>query len=119
MLNKLYVDLDDTLAFRPNGEQYKDAIPDLDLIYKLRTWRAAGFEIVIYTARNMRTYGGNLELIKKNTLPVILEWLSKHDVPYDDVIVGKPWPGPDGYYIDDRALTPEVFKSMPDPRGKE
>lgn len=118
-MNKLFVDLDDTLAFRPNGEQYKDAIPDIELIDKLRKWGEAGFEIVIYTARNMRTYDGDLEMITKNTLPVILEWLTNHNVPYNDVIVGKPWPGPEGYYIDDRALTPEVFKSMPDPRGKE
>jgi capsule biosynthesis phosphatase len=116
-MNKLFVDLDDTLAFRPNGEHYKEAIPDFELIDKLTKWREAGFEIVIFTARNMRTYDGNLELITKYTLPDILEWLRLHNVPYDDVIVGKPWPGPEGYYIDDRALTPEIFMSMPIPKG--
>ena len=28
---------------------------------------------------------------------------------YDEVIYGKPWPGPEGFYIDDRAIRPKEF----------
>ena len=60
----------------------------------------------------MRTYQGNIGKINANTLPVILDWLDRYSVPYDEVIVGKPWPGPDGYYIDDRAIRPSEFLSL-------
>ena len=111
-MNKLLVDLDETLAFRPNGEEYSEALPDIEMIEHLRRWRTAGFQIVIYTARNMRTFDGDVDMIRKHTLPIILEWLAFHAVPYDDIYLGKPWPGPDGYYIDDRAITPDAFKAM-------
>lgn len=60
----------------------------------------------------MRTYQGNVGKININTLPVIIEWLNKHNVPYDEVIVGKPWCGTDGFYIDDKAIRPSEFISM-------
>ena len=36
-----------------------------------------GFKVVVFTSRNMRTYKGNIGLIKSNTLPIILDWLKK------------------------------------------
>src|SRR5438309_10306589 len=88
---------------------YEHAVPNLPLIAKLRDYKAQGFEIVISTSRNMRTYAGNVGKINANTLPVILAWLKKHDVPYDEVYVGKPWCGEDGFYVDDKAVRPAEF----------
>ncbi|MCA1956094.1 capsular biosynthesis protein, partial [Zymomonas sp.] len=76
---------------------------------KLREYKSQGFEILIQTARNMRTYNGSVGKINANTLPIILDWLKKHDVPYDEIYVGKPWCGNDGFYIDDRAIRPSEF----------
>lgn len=110
-MKRLIVDLDGTISFGVSGE-YEKAKPNTELISRLRDYKELGFEIVIMTARNMRTYEGNLGKINKYTLPVVLDWLDKHNVPYDEVIVGKPWCGKDGFYIDDRAVRPGEFVSL-------
>jgi hypothetical protein len=38
----------------------------------------------------MSTYKNNLGKINKHTAPVLLEWLGKWDVPYDEILFGKP-----------------------------
>ncbi len=57
----------------------------------------------------MNTYEGNIGLINKNTAPIMLEWLKKWDIPYDEIIFGKVWPGHKGFYVDDRAVRPDEF----------
>lgn len=64
------------------------------------------------TARNMRTYEGNIGKINIHTLPIIIDWLNKHNVPFDEIIVGKPWCGNEGFYVDDRAVRPDEFSRM-------
>ncbi|HDZ3703261.1 HAD-IIIC family phosphatase [Vibrio cholerae] len=110
-MKKLIVDLDGTLT-RANTSDYRNVLPRLDVIEQLREYHQQGFEIVISTARNMRTYEGNVGKINIHTLPIITEWLDKHQVPYDEILVGKPWCGHDGFYIDDRAVRPSEFASM-------
>ena len=34
------------------------------------------------------------------------------DVPFDEIHVGKPWCGDDGFYVDDKAVRPSEFHSM-------
>ena len=46
------------------------------------------------------------------TLPVILDWLARHDIPFDEVHVGKPWCGTDGFYVDDKAVRPSEFVTL-------
>ena len=110
-MKKLVVDLDNTITLG-DTKDYNNVSPNLELIEKLREYRKNGFEIVINTARNMNTYKGNIGKINIKTLPLIIEWLYKHNVPYDEIIMGKPWCGTDGFYIDDRAIRPSEFESM-------
>ncbi len=60
----------------------------------------------------MRTYDGNVGKINIHTLPTIIEWLDKHAVPYDEIHVGKPWCGFEGFYIDDKAIRPSEFVNL-------
>jgi capsule biosynthesis phosphatase len=60
----------------------------------------------------MRTYNNNIELILKNTKPVLEKWLMKWEIPYDELILGKPYPGPDGIYVDDKAVRPRELLEM-------
>ena len=99
MSNKIIVDLDWTLSISKNKD-YRNAIPDKDLIEKLHYYKKKGFEIIIHSSRNMRTYEGNITKINKNTLPIMIEWLDRNKVPYDGVFVGKPWCGNEGFYVD-------------------
>ena len=108
---KLIIDIDNTICTTTSGD-YTNSTPSLDIINLIRQRKEQGFYIVLFTSRNMRTYQGNIGKINANTLPVILDWLDRYSVPYDEVIVGKPWPGPDGYYIDDRAIRPSEFLSL-------
>ena len=78
----------------------------------VEAYRDMGFEIVIFTARNMLTHQGEIGKINVHTLPIVLDWLNRHEVPYDQVIVGKPWCGTNGFYVDDRAIRPDEFKNL-------
>lgn len=110
-MKRLIVDLDGTLT-QADTNNYSEVSPRLDVIAKLREYQQQGFEIVISTARNMRTYQGNVGKINIHTLPVITEWLDKYQVPYDEILVGKPWCGHEGFYIDDRAIRPAEFARL-------
>jgi capsule biosynthesis phosphatase len=110
-MKRLIIDLDGTIA-GPKAESYVDCTPDTEVIQKMRAYREAGFEIVIFTARNMRTYESSIGKINAHTLPVVLDWLNRYNVPYDEIIVGKPWCGTDGFYVDDRAIRPDEFKML-------
>lgn len=110
-MKRLIFDLDNTLCVAINGD-YINAKPKHDIIEQLRTYKEQGFEIVISTSRNMRTFAGDTDKIRTFTLPIIIEWLQRHNVPYDDIIIGKPWCGTDGFYIDDRAIRPNEFVDL-------
>lgn len=110
-MKKLIVDLDGTIT-RSDTSDYSNVSPNTEVIERLRDYKNQGFVIVISTARNMRTYENNVGKINIHTLPIITKWLDKHDVPYDEVLVGKPWCGTEGFYIDDRAVRPSEFTSM-------
>lgn len=111
IMKKLVVDLDGTLT-QANTSDYRNVLPREDVIGQLRQYQKQGFSIVIATARNMRTYEGNVGKINIHTLPIIIAWLDTHKVPYDEIIVGKPWCGKEGFYIDDRAIRPSEFANL-------
>ncbi len=111
-MKRLVVDLDDTLTVHGSAASYAEKEPNLALVEKLREYKAAGFEIIVQTARNMRTYQNSIGKINANTLPVIVDWLRRHDIPYDEIYVGKPWCGTEGFYVDDRAIRPSEFLSL-------
>ena len=103
-------DIDGTLCpIKKKDERYEDLVPYPDMLEKLRYYKENGARIVLYTSRNMNTYNGNIGLINANTAGVILEWLKKWDIPYDEIIYGKPWPGHNGFYVDDRTVRPDEF----------
>jgi len=110
-MKQIVIDLDNTITVN-DSSPYSDKPPNIDVIEMLKTYRERGFSIVISTARNMRTYEGNEGKIIANTVPIILEWLAKHDVPYDEVRIGKPWCGTEGFYVDDKAIRPQEFVSL-------
>ncbi len=111
MTNKIVVDLDGTITVN-NDNGYANAEPNLAVIEKLRQYKEQGYQIIVFSARNMRTYEGNIGKINIHTLPIITDWLTRHGVPFDEVLVGKPWCGHDGFYVDDRAIRPDEFAAM-------
>ena len=110
-MKRIVIDLDGTLTLGDTRD-YPNVSPNQPVIETLRGYREQGFEIVINTSRNMRTYEGDVGKINVHTLPIILTWLEKHDVPYDEVIVGRPWCGFDGFYVDDNTVRPSEFTTL-------
>jgi len=108
---RLVVDVDGVIAKKEDME-YSELNPDEEVLTRLREYEKRGFEIVLYTARNMNTYDEKIGKINANTAPVLLKWLDKYDVPYDEIHYGKPWCGNDGFYVDDKAVRPSEFVEM-------
>ena len=106
----LVVDIDGTLCDIKRADQgYADLLPRAGMLERLRQYQQRGYRILLYTSRNMNTHKNNLGLINKHTAPLLLDWLARWDVPYDEILFGKPWPRVKGFYIDDRAIRPDEF----------
>ncbi|MFB1640387.1 HAD hydrolase family protein [Campylobacter molothri] len=111
-MKTIIIDLDGTLTIDDDKVDYCDKNPNLALIETIKEYKKQGFKITIFTSRNMRTFNNDVEKIKMHTLPIITSWLDKHKIPYDDIIVGKPWCGFDGFYVDDKAIRPSEFINL-------
>ena len=106
------IDIDGTLCpIKKIEEKYEDLIPYENMVNRLRYFKERGAKIILFTSRNMNSYNGSLGLINKYTAKTLLEWLDRWDIPYDEIIYGKPWPGKKGFYIDDRTIRPDEFLS--------
>jgi len=73
-------------------EKYKSAVPIKTTISLMKGLKKRGHSIIIYTSR------------WKEDRPLTLYWLKKHEVPFDELVMGKPW---GHYYIDDRSISIE------------
>jgi capsule biosynthesis phosphatase len=110
-MKRLIIDLDDTICRTTDGN-YAQSEPIPEIVQKLHEYKRDGFDIVIHTSRNMRTFEGNVGKIAAHTLPLIIDWLRKHEIPFDEIYVGKPWCGHEGFYVDDRAIRPSEFRTL-------
>ena len=108
--NVILLDLDNTLAITDCDKEYSELIFDNQILDSILLAKRKGYKVKIHTSRNMRSFKGDLKKIKKYTLPIIEDWLNKHNIPYDEIIVGKPWCGHKGIYVDDKSLSPYEFK---------
>lgn len=111
-MKRLVFDLDGTLALDEPDRPYAERRPNTAVVERLRDYAAHGFEIIICSARNMRTHNASIGKINALTLPVIVDWLARHDIPYDELHIGKPWCGTEGFYVDDRAIRPSEFLAL-------
>jgi capsule biosynthesis phosphatase len=112
MIKRIIVDIDDTLTLHNSSREYALKKPRVDVLKKLKEYKEMGYEIILYSARNMKTFDGNLAKINKHTLPKLMEWLDTHNIEFDGIIMGKPWCGEMGFYIDDKAIRPDEFVNM-------
>jgi len=92
-------DIDGTICpIKRKDQEYIDLIPFPEMVSKIREYKEGGAKIVLFTSRNMNSYDGNIGMINANTAKVLLAWLEKEYIPYDEIINGKPWPGHKGFY---------------------
>ena len=103
-------DIDGTICpIKGKNENYEDLVPYKEIVEKIRYYHDNGARIILFTSRNMNSYNGNIGVINKKTAKILLEWLDRWDIPYDEILFGKPWPGHNGFYVDDRTVRPDEF----------
>lgn len=107
---RIVIDIDKVICSeKKENERYQDLRPQDDIVKKLKEYKKNGFYIIIYSSRNMNTYNENLGKINANTAKIILDWLEKYDIPFDEIYFGKPWCGFKGFYVDDKTIRPDEF----------
>lgn len=110
----IVIDVDGTICAHRSvaNEAYEDLLPNPDVVSVLRRYKEEGFYVILSTSRNMNTHNGNVGLITATTAKSLMQWLDRHEIPYDELHVGKPWPGRGGFYVDDKAIRPEEFVTL-------
>jgi capsule biosynthesis phosphatase len=109
---RICVDLDGVICqLRKIGEPYEDLAPVEGSVEKISKLKESGHQIIIYTARRMKTHEGDIEKVLADIGRVTLDWLKNHQVPYDEIIFGKPWAD---VYMDDNALRFEGWEKIAD-----
>lgn len=111
-MNMIVIDLDGTLTLPGSGEDYASLQPNPAVVAQLRRYAGLGYRIAVMTSRTMRSFENSIGRINAHTLPIAIDWLKRHEIPFDEIHVGKPWCGLDGFYVDDRAIRPSEFVAM-------
>jgi capsule biosynthesis phosphatase len=107
------IDLDGTIChLKKEGETYHDVVPLPGSVEFINNLKSEGHYIIIHTARNMLTYNDSLGKIIANQAPIVIDWLKKYNIPYDELLFGKPYAD---YYIDDKSVE---FKNWEEIKNK-
>lgn len=99
---RICIDLDGVICeLRQPGQRYSDLKPVAGAAEKLQSLRRAGHEVIVHTARHMRTCSGNVGLVLARQGMVTLRWLEKHCIEFDEIHFGKPHAD---VYLDDNGM---------------
>ena len=103
---RICFDLDNTLVTYPTViNDYSTVKPIIPNINLLKNLKKNGHEIIIYTARRMKTHGNNVGRVIKDIALTTINTLNDLNIEYDELIFGKPIAD---IYIDDRAINPYI-----------
>ena len=116
MRNKIIAfDLDDVLCSRTSEEgsidKYKFCEPNKEMIKILNECYEKGHKIIIYTARGMTCFKGNVHDIYTNLYEITKEQLDQWGVNYHQLIMGKVH---FDLFIDDKAVNSNLIKKVSD-----
>lgn len=99
---RLCIDLDGVICeIKNDNQEYSNVKPIKGSIETLHKLKDQGYYIILHTARHMRTCDANLGKVTAKIGKITIDWLDKHNVPYDEIYFGKPIAD---IYIDDNAF---------------
>ena len=99
---RIVFDLDGVICeLKKPSESYADVIPKNDIIEKMKDLKKNGHYLIIHTGRHMRTCDGDVSKVIEKIGKTTEDWLKKWNVPYDELIFGKPYAD---MYIDDLGI---------------
>ena len=96
----------DGVIFKINKGYIKHE-PIWSTVKYIKHLKSLNHEVVLYTARKMKTFNGNIGKINKEIVENTLFNLNRYNIPYDEIYFGKPNAD---VYIDDKALNFYDFK---------
>jgi capsule biosynthesis phosphatase len=100
---RLVFDMDGTICkTRTPNQTYVEVEPIKGMPEYLQKLKAEGHYIIIQTARHMGTCASNEGKVVKMGARLLMDWLDKYNVPYDEVYFGKPHAD---LFIDDKGIT--------------
>lgn len=108
-------DLDGTICtykqLEDGSYDYVNVLPIEETRLKIVELFIEGHKIIILTARHMVSCNGDVNLVEQKMRKLTEDWLSKHKIPYHELIFGKPYAD---FYIDDKAFefTTETIKNL-------
>lgn len=108
MAKTIVIDLDNTITIDEPKKAYADKLPNKKVIEKINKYAAAGYQIIIYTARRMQTHRNDEARLIADIGQETLEWLHRHGVTFHGIRFGKPF-ARGGFYVDDKAVRPSEF----------
>ena len=94
---QIIIDLDGTICTEEKTFSRSLAKPKKDAVESIKNLKDQGHTIIIYTARSWNEY------------EMTINWLNGHEIPYDQVMLGKPI---GDYWIDDRSLRFTTWKEI-------
>jgi capsule biosynthesis phosphatase len=99
---RICIDIDGVICkLKRENELYQDLMPIDGSVERITQLRESGHYIILYTARRMKTHNANIAKVIADIGKITLDWLERHNIPYDEIIFGKPWAD---VYIDDNAF---------------
>lgn len=85
-------DVDGTLCEnKTDGMTYADVKPLSGAVETLQWLHNEGHTIILHTARHMKTCGGNQGKVLAKQGKVLLDWLERWQIPYDEIWWNKPY----------------------------
>jgi len=96
-------DLDNTLVTYPSIDgDYNSVNPIHRNINFINFLHDLGHTTIIYTARRMKTHGGNIGKVTADISKITIDTLDRFNIKYDEIYFGKPYAN---FYIDDLAIS--------------
>lgn len=106
---RVCIDLDGTLCELARNGEYASVRPQPGAREALEELRRRGAYIIIYTARRMRTHGGDVGKVMEEVGDLTREWLREQGMVYDELVFGKPYAH---VYIDDLGHRFEEWEGL-------
>jgi len=107
----LVIDLDNTITIENPLTPYSQKKPNVKIINKIKEYKKLGYEIIINTARRMKTHKNDESKLIAEIADVTIAWLKENDVPFDGLKFGKTHAN-NGFYVDDKAIRPDEFLEL-------
>ncbi len=106
-INTYCFDLDKTICFQHIDKDYYNSYPDLEMIKKINFLYNQGHKIIIFTARGMSKFNGNINDVLNAYEDITEKQIKSWGLNFHKLIFGKP---SYDFIIDDKAILIDDFK---------